>query len=475
MENKVTEILAKFSSELQYNDLPRDVIHEGKRVLLDSIGLAIGSIFHDKGRLGVQYARMISKNQPDATILGTGEKVSAPMAAYANGELMNSMDWDILIPPAHIAPFVVPAVLAMAEMKKVSGKDLITALVLAHDISGRIAISLGGHRTASREALRSFSLGCNTFGATAGVANILKLDAKKTADALGIAGYFTPIGHHQKFLFTPYTGTMKYGSAGWMAQGGVTAALLAEMGGAGDHTVLDGEYGYWAMNGSPKCDFDAMVKGLGRDWIISLAKYKRFPGDGLFQSPMNVLLEIMEENNLRAEEMEEVMVRAEYSTDLPQFMKKEIRTSVDAAFSFFHCLAVAAHGIKPGPAWYARSTIENPSIRAFYDKVKFEPYARCEEARIQELEVEGKTYINRRPSQVDVAARGKVFSKSTEYCRWLSGETPGYRATDDDLIGKFTANTENVLTPEQLKIAVDTIMNLEKVSNTNELFKTVVR
>ena len=82
---------------------------------------------------------------------------------------------------------------------------------------------------------------------------------------LGLAGYFAPVSCHTKYMNTPNNGAMKFGAGSWNAQAGVT-----ELGEAGDRSVLDGEYGFWAMNGSRFCDYKGMVANLVKDWKILL-------------------------------------------------------------------------------------------------------------------------------------------------------------------------------------------------------------
>ncbi|MBK8739862.1 MAG: MmgE/PrpD family protein [Betaproteobacteria bacterium] len=121
MAQHITTILAKFSAELTYEDLPPEVVHEAKRGFLDIVGCAVGSIDLDKGKIAAKVAHRIG-GRPESTILGIGTKVGAPMAAFANGELMHSLDYCALLPPSHVAPFVTSAPLALAESEKASGE-----------------------------------------------------------------------------------------------------------------------------------------------------------------------------------------------------------------------------------------------------------------------------------------------------------------------------------------------------------------
>lgn len=87
---------------------------------------------------------------------------------------------------------------------------------------------------------------------------------------LGLTGYFAPVSCHTKYMNTPNNGAMKFGAGGWTAQAGVTAVLPVQLGEAGDRSVLDGEYGFWVMNGSRSCDYEGVVANLVKDWKILL-------------------------------------------------------------------------------------------------------------------------------------------------------------------------------------------------------------
>ena len=87
---------------------------------------------------------------------------------------------------------------------------------------------------------------------------------------MGLADYFAPVSCHTKYMNTPNNGAMKFGAGSWTAQAGVTAVLPVQLREAGDRSVLDGEYGFWAMNGSRFCDYEGMVANLVKDWKILL-------------------------------------------------------------------------------------------------------------------------------------------------------------------------------------------------------------
>jgi 2-methylcitrate dehydratase PrpD len=94
----------RFVVGIKFEDLPEDVVYETKRVLLDSIGCAIAGITSDKGKISIQLARRLG-GPPESSIIGIGDKVSCSNAAFANGELINALDYDAIY---HIPPFVIP-------------------------------------------------------------------------------------------------------------------------------------------------------------------------------------------------------------------------------------------------------------------------------------------------------------------------------------------------------------------------------
>ena len=126
----VTEALVKFTSGITFKKLPANVVHETKRILLDIIGCALGAVDLDKGRISVDLAKDLA-GKPEATILGSRDKVASTNAAFANAELMHAMDYDPLLPPGHVSPFVTSAPLALAESRSASGKTLLTAVTIA--------------------------------------------------------------------------------------------------------------------------------------------------------------------------------------------------------------------------------------------------------------------------------------------------------------------------------------------------------
>ena len=132
----VTDEFVKFALEYaDYDKIPAEVIHESKRVLLDGLGNALGGIASDKGKIGIMFARRQGSNGA-ASLIGVGGKSSAAVAAFCNAELWNGLDMD---PVPHVPPIVIPAILAVAEERGSTGKELLAALCVGQEVARRLS------------------------------------------------------------------------------------------------------------------------------------------------------------------------------------------------------------------------------------------------------------------------------------------------------------------------------------------------
>jgi 2-methylcitrate dehydratase PrpD len=282
---KITEKLAEFVSETQFNDLPQDVVLETKRVLLDSIGCAIAGASSDVGKIGIELAKRLG-GPAESTIVGTSEMVSCANAAFANGQLINALDYDAMS-TGHDVPTVIAASLAMVESDRASGKDLILATALGLEVSCRVNAAtggkIGGFGFTAETDTRSVTAGrkvsgyaYSVFGAAASAGKIMNLNKEMMANALGIAGYVCMPNVLTKMQHTTPIRMSKYAIFGWGAQGGVTSALLADMGFEGDTDVFTGEHGFWRYTGYEEWEQERVVQDIDRKWLHEIS-YKQYP------------------------------------------------------------------------------------------------------------------------------------------------------------------------------------------------------
>ena len=181
----VAEDIARWLVALRYEDVPADVIARAKRVLLDTVGCALGAI----GAAPVQAAQRgvaLQGGNPQATILGIGRKASCDQAAFLNGMALRYFDYNDYIAlgrPNHASINVAPA-LAVAEMQGLGGQALLLSLVAGYELEVRLRDAIAAKR---REGWDDTSIEAQ-YAAAATAGKLLQLDEVKLANALAIAG-----------------------------------------------------------------------------------------------------------------------------------------------------------------------------------------------------------------------------------------------------------------------------------------------
>ena len=141
-----TELLSTCALDLDYSHLPPETIHETKRRIIDSMGCAMGGFASEPAKIARHMAATTTSTLP-SRVLGSGERTSPEMAAFTNTVMVRYLDFNdtFASPGAGHPSDMLPAVLAVADPWRASGKEVIIATVLAYEIYGRIAdqVALG--------------------------------------------------------------------------------------------------------------------------------------------------------------------------------------------------------------------------------------------------------------------------------------------------------------------------------------------
>ena len=194
-DSSLTRRVAEFIVKTQRRSIPANVMHLGKRSILDGLGLALAGNAAESGRLVRTYLKSLGLNETGCTVIGTNLKVPARFAAFANGIAIHADDYDdtqlavakdrvygLLTHPT--AP-ALPPVLALGERDNRSGADVLTAYQIAVEVETKIAEAInprhydhGFHSTAT----------IGTIAAAAGAARLMGLDVEQVRRALGHRG-----------------------------------------------------------------------------------------------------------------------------------------------------------------------------------------------------------------------------------------------------------------------------------------------
>jgi len=293
--------IAQWTSRLQFDDLPPDVVRATKLRVLDVIGLALAGSVTPFGR-SVRDAAVAMSSPGRARIFATGDGVDATMAAFANGAHAQALEYDDTHNESivHMSSPSVAAGLALADTLCVSGRDLITAIALGNEISARAGSVAPGQF--HRRGFHPSGLFA-TVGVTYLAARLLRLDADATARAAGISGSFA-----SGILECWVDGTQtKFLHPGWSAHSGIAAALLARAGTTGPAEVFEGRWGLYAthlQHDDARRNFGRLTDDLGARWDSRDASFKPFPAAHVLHPYISAMLRLRNERGLRAADVE---------------------------------------------------------------------------------------------------------------------------------------------------------------------------
>lgn len=457
MENSILH-LAEFVQDTTFFDLPEHVVEFTKKLLLDTLGCGIAGVTSDKGKWGIDFGKRCFSGKPEATVLGYGNRLPAMGAAFVNAELINGLDYEAA--GLHLPPFVIPPALALGETYGKNGQELITAVALALEVGTRIAKGLIQQPHVDDEGNPMgispvFGPCSSVFGGAAGAAKVLGFDKEKIAHAMGLAGVLSPVPTQASMHRDLPVNSGKYLMAGWAAQTGLTAAELIRSGHRGNLLVLDSEYGYWRFTGQAGWDAARVLKDLGETWeFLQTTPYKQFPCCGMMHGGLECLTALVEENSLRPEEIDSIHAYLDPSSAEAMFHNRDIKNQIDAQFSVAYNMSLAAMGIKPGIRWQDGSTIHDPGIRRFMDKVTAGIHPECAKAQ----EKDGRARV----VSVEVKARGQVFTKELRFIKGTVTAGSAMYVSDEERILKFRENTSLILPEYRAEEAIEAVLHLEE-------------
>ena len=473
MSRVIIEQLADFAANTEFKALPAEVIEECKRDVLDSIGCALAGVDQPKGLAGIECARRMGGSGGDATIIGTKEMSTVFAAAFANGELINTLDADSVLLPGHVSPYVLPGAFAIGETRHRSGKDLIAAVAVSHEMSYRFGVTMSQNRDykdgkAATASVYGYS--ATVFGATASAAKLKELPAEKIANALGIAAAITPVNAHRAWLMHAPAATIKYLMAGALTNSALTAAEMADLGHRGDLQMLDDrEFGYPRFIGTTRWEPERLTSELGAKWLFPANQmYKPYPHVRVMHAPLDLLIDLIAKNDIKVDEIAGIKVFGEgWAYVLPSFLIREIQRVEDAQFSFAHGIALAAHRIPPGRRWQDPAVVFDPSVMGLMNKVTLEIHPNYFQS-IAENSLS-------RPTRVEITARGKTFAGEKRFPKGTPSPDPESFMTTEELTSKFRNNAEGIIPATTIESVIDSVLNLEKVADFAMVMRQLVR
>ena len=363
-ETGQTKRLAEYAVALRYEDIPAPVLQRAKDCIADTVGVILFGAQFPWSQMIVAYARR-NGAPGKSVIFGTDAKVQAASAALAHGALTHAFEQDNLTDPdsgAHPGASLFCPGLAVAQERGSTGRDLLTAFVAGAEVV--IRVGLATKRT--NEARGFHAPGTvGPFGATIVAGRLLRLDAAKMTNALGLAGSLS--GGLLEFASVGNGAMVKRLHMGRAAEAGVLAANLASEGFTGPTTVLEGKSGFLrAFCNAP--DFTELTKGLGQNFASRTILLKRFACHITAHTPVSALLELRDKYKFAAADVVAINIagskRMATANNLPAPPDILI-----GQFSIPFCVALTLYRNPVDPYVFTDAAVHDPEIRAAMARV----------------------------------------------------------------------------------------------------------
>jgi 2-methylcitrate dehydratase PrpD len=396
-KTSVAETLAQKIAALKPGILPPATIGKCEDLLIDVVGLCVTARNEDY----VKSAIAASDDDGPCTVIGHSRTLTASGAAFVNGTAAHGEDFDDTFEggPVHAGAVIVPAVLAACERHNSDGRMALMGIAVGTEVLCRLSLVVpkavhkaGFHPTAIFGAM----------GAAAGVGAALGLDAKKIVDALGIAGSMAG-GIIEYLAEGAWTKRMH---AGWAAQSGIRAALLARQGFVGPRTVFEGVHGlFHGFAHTTEGDYDALTGDFGVRWVTDTLAFKPYPC-GTMAQPYIDCARRLAARGIKPEDVEAILCEVAEGTVHrlwePLSDKQRPRNGYAAKFAVPYLLATGfVHG-GVGLGAFTEAAISDARVLALASTVKFvidpdNPYPNNYTGHVRATLKDGRVVEERQP------------------------------------------------------------------------------
>jgi 2-methylcitrate dehydratase PrpD len=446
----LTDYVGKFVAGTKYEDIPEHVIELGKKSILDGLGLALAGSRAQTGPICREYVEHLGICGGKATIIGSSKRTSPRFAAFINGVSIHADDFDdtqlsgakdrvygLLVHPT--VP-VLPALLALAETRTISGKEFMLAYHLGVEVECKIAEAIsprhyqdGFHSTGT----------CGPFGSAAACSKLLQFDLSKIRNTFGLAASQSG-GLRENF------GTMTKPFQAELVSLGWTAA----------EQILETERGFFhAFGGS--FDPGAIMDRLGKPWTFASPgiSLKPYPSGSLSHPAMTELARLVEGNKLQAAQVEKLDVGANHQMTTT-LLHHHPKNGLEAKFSMEFCMAILLLRGKAGLGEFSDKVVRGADVQEMIGRINFYVDPEAESAGYDKMTSLLKIRLN----------DGRVISGRADFAKG----SPANPMTFDEAATKFRGCAEFAEWPkdktEKLITYVKALDSARDVSALSPLF-----
>jgi len=451
----ISEKLAQFIVETEYDSLPEDVVGLARERILDTLGAAVaGEASWDSRDMFLEVCQKFGKG--DSGIWGnrefavTPERAAMIHATYAHAAELDDGHRNA---GCHAGAVVVPTALTLGKETGATGKEILTAVVIGYEIVYRIVAGMTPY-----QIQKGFhpSGNCDTFGAMAVAGKLMGLNARQIANGMGFAGLFAS-GLMEATVSGQRSKCVQVGNA---ALNGISAAYYAKAGMEGTITVFEGKTGFFHAQ-SQDVDVDAVCNGLGSTYLIGDTYSKLYPTCRHSQAAIEGVLDLAEEDGFEYDEVQAVWVGThQLAVDLTGIIK-EPKNSAEAKFSLAYGVALALREHSVGICHLTPEYWNDPINRELAARVTI----------VVDPEVQS-FYPKKRGAKVEIRLKdGRTLKKELYDLKGSPDNPVGWK----ELEKKFVANLTGIYSPASIAVLIELIRNLEQWDNIQQIMDILYR
>jgi 2-methylcitrate dehydratase PrpD len=359
----LTRVLAEKASVLRYDELPAPVHQLARQCVLDYIGVALAGAGDPLVRILLDEMTDAG-GSPQSSIIGHSARLPALSAALVNGAAAHALDYDDvnMALPGHPSVAILPGLLALAELKGSSGRDVITAFVAGYETACRIGAALQpGHYNLGFHSTSTVG----SFGSAAACARLLGLDAETSAMALGI------VGTQASGLKSQFGTMCKPFHAGKAAQNGLLAARLAQRGFSSRTDIVECVQGF-ALTHGPDFTPEAAHATPEAGFHVLANLFKYHAACYFTHAPIECARRLRDEHRLTPDMIAGITIKLDASCDRVCNIPVPV-DGLQSKFSLRQTVAMALSGIDTASlSAYSPKNARDPSLVGLRERVRFD-------------------------------------------------------------------------------------------------------
>jgi len=336
-----TRRLAEHLADAATASLPEAVGAKTRLHVLDTIAAIVSGSAMPAGVAGRTYAAGYASGG-GSPVFGSEILTNPVDAALANGMSAHADETDDSHAPSlsHPGCAVIPAVLAVAPGRVVSGAHLLQAVAAGYDAGTRIGMAIGHPDSPLEGSSISSHAHVGVYSAATAAAVVLRLDGDRMRSVLSFAAQsaagttsWARDRHHVEKAFV---------FGGMPASNGVRAAQLVESGCLGVDDVFAGQPNVLDAYADVP-DRRLLADELGERFEIMRTNIKKFAVGSPSQAPVQAALDLMAERAVTADDLERLIITLPHDLahvvdgrDMPNINVQYLvaGTVVDGRFSF---------------------------------------------------------------------------------------------------------------------------------------------